>query len=180
MHTIVTLSGSPSAVSRSTCLLDFAEQFLTQNGFRIESIVIRDLDAQDLLHGRYDSPALQQEAARIAGAAGVIVTTPVYKAAYTGVLKVFLDVLPPNALAGKVILPCATGAAPTHALIIDYALKPVLAALGAQHLLSGVYLVDSQIPKTDAGTYQLSEQAETALQTALEEFVKIVRQLSAA
>lgn len=180
MSDIVMISGSPSQHSRSTAILDYAGQFLSRQGLSVASIVVRDLDAQDLIYGRYDSPAIQAKAALIAEANGIVVTTPVYKAAYTGVLKVFLDLLPPGAFAGKVILPCASGAAPTHALIIDYALKPVLAALGAQHLLTGVYLVDAHIPKQDEQGYQLSAQAEETLQAALKEFMEILRRISAA
>lgn len=50
----------------------------------------------------------------------MIIATPIYKAAYTGVLKVFLDLLPTNALAGKIILPIGTGATPAHLLALDY------------------------------------------------------------
>jgi FMN reductase len=34
-------------------------------------------------------------------------------------------------------------------LALDYALKPVLSALGAQHILRGVFAVDQQVPKED-------------------------------
>src|SRR5256885_12419558 len=39
----------------------------------------------------------------------VVVATPIYKASYSGVLKSFLDLLPQFGLAGKVVLPLATG-----------------------------------------------------------------------
>ena len=61
----------------------------------------------------------------------MVVSTPVYKAAYSGVLKVFLDLLPQFGLAGKVVLPLVTGGTASHVLAIDYALRPVLLALGA-------------------------------------------------
>jgi FMN reductase len=63
----------------------------------------------------------------------VVVATPVYKAAYSGLLKVFLDVLPQTALKGKLVLPLATGGSPHHMLALDYALRPVLQSLGAPH-----------------------------------------------
>jgi len=41
------------------------------------------------------------------------------------------------------VLPLATGGSPGHLLALEYALKPVLAALGARHVLDAVYVVDS-------------------------------------
>ncbi len=64
----------------------------------------------------------------------VVVATPIYKAAYTGGLKALFDILPQSALRGKTVLPLATGGSPAHLLAIDYALKPVLSALGASDL----------------------------------------------
>src|SRR5918912_82296 len=47
------------------------------------------------------------------------------KAAYTGLLKAFLDLLPQYALGGKTVLPLVTGGTPAHVLTVDYALRPV-------------------------------------------------------
>jgi FMN reductase len=49
----------------------------------------------------------------------------VYKAAYSGLLKTLLDLLPQCALAGKVVLPVVTCGSPAHVLAIDYALRPL-------------------------------------------------------
>jgi len=81
------------------------------------------------------------------------VATPVYKAAYTGALKALLDILPPQALRGKTVLPIATGGSPAHLLVLDYALKPVLGALGASDILQGVYAIDGQL-QLDKEGYQ--------------------------
>ena len=64
--------------------------------------------------------------AQVANAQLIVVATPVYKAAYSGLLKVFLDLLPQTALAGKTVLPLATGGSPHHMLALDCALRPVL------------------------------------------------------
>jgi len=44
----------------------------------------------------------------------LIIATPIFKASYSGLLKVFLDLLPQFALAGKAILPIATGGSVHH------------------------------------------------------------------
>ena len=103
--------------------------------------------------------------------------TPVYKAAYSGVLKTWLDMLPANALADKAVLPLATGAAPIHALAIDYALTPVLGALGATRSTGGVYLLDSQIQRCDDGTVQRDEAGDERLRRAVAAPVQLVSAL---
>ncbi len=75
----------------------------------------------------------------------VVIATPVYKAAYSGILKAFLDVLPQDGLAGKLVLPLATGGSQSHMLALDYALRPVLSALSARHVLPSIYATDAQL-----------------------------------
>ena len=140
---VVSLSGSPSADSRSAALLRFIERRISSRASRVRHIALRDLPAADLLQARADSPAIRVAVAAIAEADLVMVATPIYKAAYSGLLKVFLDLLAPDALRGKTVLPLATGGSPGHLLALEYALKPVLAALGARHVLDPVYVVDS-------------------------------------
>lgn len=69
---------------------------------------------------------------RAATAADVlIVATPTYKASYTGLVKVFLDLIPGKGLAGTVVVPVTVAAAPTHRSLADLQLRPVLTELGA-------------------------------------------------
>ena len=63
-----------------------------------------------------------------------------YQAAYSGLLKVFLDLLPQFAFRGKAVLPIVTGGSPAHVLAVDYALRPVLANLGAAHVGQGWFV----------------------------------------
>lgn len=142
---VLAIAGSPREDSRSRRLLDFAARELDVRGIAVRLISVRDLPAADLLHARLDSPALREAAALVERAAGILVATPVYQAAYSGILKAFLDVLPQHALRGKVILPIVTGGSAAHMLALDYSLKPVLAALGAHPVLAGLYALDSQI-----------------------------------
>lgn len=73
----------------------------------------------------------------------VVVASPTYKASYTGLLKLFLDRFPSNALDGVVAVPLMLGAGPGHALAPEVFLKPVLAELGAILPAKALYLVDS-------------------------------------
>ena len=140
---IASIAGSPTAESRSAALLRFVERRLAGHTGSLRHITLRELPAADLLLARAEAPPLRAAAAAVAAADLVLVATPIYKAAYSGLLKVFLDLLPPDALRGKTVLPLATGGSPGHLLALEYALKPVLAALGARNVLDAVFVVDS-------------------------------------
>lgn len=140
---IVALAGSPSANSRSTALLRHVLALYPDAVPRAE-IVLRDLPAAALVRGEFDDPAIRRASEQVAGARLVVIATPIYKASYSGLLKTFLDLLPQDALRGKTVLVLGTGGSAAHLLALDYALKPVLAALGARHILDTVYAVDAQ------------------------------------
>ncbi|MBE9160426.1 NADPH-dependent FMN reductase [Nodosilinea sp. LEGE 06152] len=151
MTKVVAIAGSPSHPSRSYAVLEEAQKILQSLGAELKILLVRDLPAEELLHARFDSAAISAATTQVTAADAVIISTPVYKAAYTGILKAFLDLLPQKALVGKPILPIATGGTLAHLLAIDYALNPVLGVLGAAHILQGVYLVDSQFQRLDEG-----------------------------
>jgi FMN reductase len=163
----VLLSGSPSAVSRSSVLLEHVQQRLEARHARCDALVLRDLPAQALVHADTSNPALQSALKRVAEADLVVITTPIYKAAYSGLLKAFLDLLPQDGLHGKSVLPVATGGTVAHLLAIDYALKPVLNALGARHIAESVFVADTQVPRNAEGRYEPERSVLERLDRAL-------------
>jgi FMN reductase len=142
---VVSLGGSPSAKSRSNGLLEYARRRLELRGVEVISYQVRDFHAEDLLHANFASLQVRQFIEQVSRSDGLLVATPVYKASFSGALKTLLDLLPERALQHKVALPIAIGGTPAHMLAVDYALKPVLAALKAQEVLQGVFADDSQI-----------------------------------
>ncbi|HXR86168.1 MAG TPA: NAD(P)H-dependent oxidoreductase [Stellaceae bacterium] len=72
----------------------------------------------------------------------IIVASPTFKATYTGLLKLFLDQIPSDGLAGITAFPVMLGAGPAHLLAPDLLLKPVLVELGAICPAVGLYLID--------------------------------------
>jgi len=167
MH-ITSISGSPSERSRSAWLTQFAVTRLEGVATRNEHIAVRELPASALLLADAQEPAIARAVEAIASAGLVIVGTPIYKAAYSGLLKVFLDLLPPEALRGKTVLPLATGGSASHLLALDYALKPVLSALGARHVLDGVFATDAQLQRHESGGYVPAPELLARLDRALE------------
>lgn len=146
---VITLAGSPRYPSRSTALLTICQHLLEKRGVEVIPWNLHNFAPEDLIHARFDSPALLALKEDLEHADGVIVATPVYKASFSGALKTLLDLLPERALEQKVVLPLATGGTIAHMLAVDYALKPVLSALKAQEILHGVFADDSQITHYD-------------------------------
>jgi len=174
---VLLIAGSPTVPSRSSALLEAVAQRLAGRGARIERLAVRDLPAPALLQGDAEHPAIRQAADRVAQARAVVVATPVYKAAYSGVLKIFLDLLQQAALKGKTVLPLATGGSPHHMLALDYALRPVLQSLAARLILPGIYATDGQVTLTPEGAYQvhhdLAQRLDDAVDTLASEGLRL-------
>ncbi|MDR2308773.1 MAG: NADPH-dependent FMN reductase [Paucimonas sp.] len=168
---VVSVGGSPSLRSRSGVLLDRSRDWLQERGVEVVTFQVREFNAEDLLHARFDSPQVRHFNELVAQADGLLVATPVYKASFAGALKTLLDLLPERALEHKVVLPIATGGSIAHMLAVDYALKPVLSALKAQETLHGIFADDSQVAYGEGGKpAQLAPSLEQRLQDSLETF----------
>jgi SsuE family FMN reductase len=174
MATIATISSSPSVPSRTDAVLDYVTKRIISHGHQVTPILLRDLPAEPLVHGRADNPGIAAAAKVLEDADAVVVTTPVYKAAYSGLLKVFLDLLPQYALKGKTVLPLATGGTPAHVLVIDYALRPVLTSLGADVIGQGWFVLSSHIRLYDGGGLLLDPAASAPLYEVTEAFLATV------
>lgn len=165
------IAGSPSERSRSAALLDAVAQRLQVRGAPVQRLHIRDLSPQALLLADTGHRSIASALNAVAAASVLVVATPVYKAAYSGVLKVFLDLLPQTALKGKTVLPLATGGSPHHMLALDYALRPVLQSLGARHILPGIYATDAQVVLTPEGAYHVGAEISARLDDAVEQLI---------
>ena len=154
VSTVLSLLGSPSIRSRSAALLGELERRLAEGpgGPRaVARLALRELPADALLRGDASERGIAAAVGAVAEAQLLLVATPIYKAAYSGLLKAFLDLLPQDALRGKTVVPLATGGSMAHLLALDYALKPVLAALGARDIRDAVYASDAQLPSEAGG-----------------------------
>ena len=179
---VILLGGSPAPHSSSSRLLQHIGERLALHGQRLHRIEVRDLSATALLSLDTDEPSIARALAQVRQADAVVVATPVYKAAYSGLLKAFLDLLPQDGLAGKLVLPLATGGSQSHMLALDYALRPVLASLAPRHILPSIYATSEQLPwdadkglapvaaiaaRIDAGVEQLAHELEQVRQRGL-------------
>ncbi|MDY7990118.1 NADPH-dependent FMN reductase [Paenibacillus polymyxa] len=175
MSKVVILSGSPSTESRLYGLINYTTEQLQQAGAEVTLLNVVDLPAEDLVTANFNSPDVTASLALIAAADAVIVASPVYKASYSGLLKIFLDLVPQEGLRGKPVLPLFIGGTLAHLLVIDYALKPVINALGGRHILGGVYAVDQWVERLPDGAYGLSEELVTRLERSVKELNELLK-----
>jgi len=94
--------------------------------------------ANNLLTG-FASTRLQAAIDTMLAADGLIAVTPIFSASYSGLFKLFFDVLERDGLAGKPSLIAATGGTPRHSLAIEHAIRPLFAYLNAAVVATGVY-----------------------------------------
>ena len=170
MATVLVLTGSPSHASRTAALARHVADELQIDGHDVRVVDLRTLPADALLAADASHPQIRAVVDAVLAADGLVVATPIYKAAYSGLLKVFLDLLPQRALSGKVVLPLATGGTLAHVLAIDYALRPVLVSLGAQHVSTGRFILDQHVDKTPGAPAVVDEETLRCLARTADAF----------
>ncbi|MFE4860335.1 NADPH-dependent FMN reductase [Streptomyces sp. NPDC056670] len=180
MPTILAVSGSPSPVSSTHQVLGLAADRLAGRGHRVETLAVRTLPAAELLGADLSHPQLAAAAAQFERADAVVLATPVYKAGCSGLLKAFLDALPQFALAGKVVLPLATGGSLAHVLALDYGLRPVLMSMKPRAVSESFFVHAGGIRKGPCGFAGLEPDTQALLHEATDHFADLVESLTEA
>ncbi|HSJ34325.1 MAG TPA: CE1759 family FMN reductase [Acidimicrobiia bacterium] len=85
------------------------------------------------------SPELEAILGSLGGADGLIAVTPVFSASYSGLFKMFFDVVEPGALTGMPVLMGATAGTPRHSLVLEHALRPLFSYLGTMPVRTAVF-----------------------------------------
>ena len=124
----VGISGSPSARSKSRTLLEHTLATLGERGASTRLIDLASLPADALL-GRQRAAEVDDALAHVREASIIVASTPVYRATYSGLLKVFFDLLPIDGLVDKTAIGIATGGSPSHLLVIDHGLRPLFSSV---------------------------------------------------
>jgi FMN reductase len=120
-----------------------AERHLGDAGIepQVRVLELRD-HAQDLtnhLLTGFPSPKLQETIDAVLGADGLIAVSPIFSASYSGLFKLFFDVIERDGLAGMPTLIAATGGTARHSLALEHALRPLFAYLNAATVATSVF-----------------------------------------
>lgn len=172
MTTVTIIAGGHKLDSRLTGILQFAVDYLGKKNVAVHIIQVHQLPSEALITADFMNKDIIEARQKVDQSNGVIVLSPVFQASYSGIIKTFLDLLPQKSLRNKAILPLMLGGTIAHLLVMDYALKPVLANLGATNLLTGAYVTDNQIAKKDNQNYVLDIDSETRITNQLEQLLE--------
>lgn len=138
----VAISGSPRTPSKSKALAEMLLADLRRGGCETSVVDVATLPAEALV-ARTPAPEIDTAIAAVGAARILVAASPTYRALYTGVLKAFFDLMPPQHLLGKVCVPVLTAASPAHFLAIEHGFGPLFASLEGTPA-PGVYATDDQ------------------------------------
>lgn len=108
----------------------------------VEFIELRELAvelATSMVSGGLPTARVARARERVSAADGLIVVTPVFAASYSGLFKMFFDLLDGDALNGMPVIIAATAGTARHSLVLDHALRPLLTHLRAVVVPTGVF-----------------------------------------
>jgi FMN reductase len=146
-RSLVVVSAGLSQPSSTRLLADrlsaAVDRHLREAGFepQIEVIELRD-QAKDLVNNLlagFPSPGLQAALDAVLQADGLIAVTPIFSASYSGLFKLFFDLVERDGLAGTPVLIAATGGTARHSLALEHAMRPLFAYLNAAVVATAVY-----------------------------------------
>ena len=121
----------------------------------ISVIELRELAhplADHLLTG-FASGALAEAIETVRHADGLIVVTPVFAASYSGLFKMFFEVLEPDLLRGKPVLLAATAGTARHSLVLEHALRPLFSYLRAVTVPTAVFAATEDFGGTSTSEF---------------------------
>jgi len=144
MTRIVVVSAGVGVPSATRLLADRLTQAVVEalgGDVHVDVVELRPLAhalADHVLTG-FPSDELAAAIETVRAADGVIAVAPVYAASYSGLFKMFVDVLDREVLDGTPVLLAATAGTARHSLVIDHALLPLFSYQRAVVVPTGVF-----------------------------------------
>ena len=170
-RSLVVVSAGLSQPSSTRLLADrlsaAVDRHLRDSGIesRLAVIELRD-HAQDLanhLLTGFPSPRLQETLDAVIAADGLIAVTPIFSGSYSGLFKLFFDLVERDGFTGKPVLIAATGGTARHSLAVEHAVRPLFAYLNAAVVATGVYAATEDWGRSgDAADGSLVERIDRA------------------
>jgi FMN reductase len=149
---LVVVTAGLSQPSSTRLLADrLADAVRAQVTARGEALEVEVVEVRELAHdlattmttGGMPTPALVRARDLVSSADALVAVTPVFTASYSGLFKMFVDALDPDALAGLPVLVAATAGTERHQLVLDHALRPLFTYLRAVVVPTGVFAATS-------------------------------------
>jgi FMN reductase len=96
----------------------------------------------------------------------LVLVTPIYRATYSGILKVLFDQFAPDALRGVPCILAATGGSPAHELAIDTGFRSLVASIGGWSVPTVIYATPSDFDSERVPNQRLRDLFASALSEA--------------
>jgi FMN reductase len=130
----------------------------------IEVVELRELahDLANTLLSGFATGGMREALDSLGSADAVIAVTPVYQGSYSGLFKTFFDVVDRESLRGTPVLLAATGGTARHSLVLEYAMRPLFAHLGASPVGTGVFAASEDWGVAGAAGQGLTARIERA------------------
>lgn len=161
---LVAINGSHSASSSTHAVAALAANVYGSG--QVFDLV--SLDPAGLI-GTNPSPDVGELLAAIDAATILVLVTPIYRATYSGLLKVVFDQLPQAGLRGKAAVLAATAAGPAHYLSLDTGMRSLVASLDGWTVPTVTYATPGDFDEAK----QPSDTIRASLQTALGEAARL-------
>lgn len=140
MSVTAVVVGNPRPASRTLAAATYVATELSG----AEPDVVVDLAALGPSILDWSDPVVAGLVEEVGAADLVVVASPTYKAAYTGLLKLFLDRFAGGTGLSGLAVPMMLGGSPAHSLAPETTLRPVLTEIGATVPGRALYVVDDQ------------------------------------
>jgi FMN reductase len=107
----------------------------------VDVVELRDYahDLTDNLLTGFPSTRLGEVVDSVVTADALVAVTPIFTGSYSGLFKMFFDVLDKDSLAGMPVLIAATGGTARHSLALEHAVRPLFTYLHATVVPTSVY-----------------------------------------
>lgn len=163
---IIGFSGNWTRPSRTRTLVQAVLDAAAARGLG-QTALIDLVDAGPALLQTMDRAKAAPEVERILHAIqtadALVVGSAVHKGSYAGLFKHVFDLFDKEALSGKPVVVTASGAAPGHASVIDYHLRPLFLALDACVATRGVYALGDDFETPERVTPALRARIERSV-----------------
>jgi FMN reductase len=144
MTTVAVVVGNPKPQSRTLAAATHVARELVGQGSSWSPDLVVDLASLGPALLDWSDPEVTDLVKQIGAADLVVVASPTYKAAYTGLLKLFLDRFAGGTGLSGIAVPLMLGGSPAHSLAPELTLRPLLTELGGTVPGRALYVVDAQ------------------------------------
>ena len=170
---IVGVSGSLTTPSRTTALVDAVVARLSQHLEPLAPVDAQTIELAtllpDLFAGRSRAdlgPGAEAALAAVEAADVVVVGSPAYRAAYTGIFKHFFDYVGQYALVDVPIVLTATGGSDRHALLVEHQMRPLFGFFQALTLPLGIFGNEGDFTDYRVSSPELTERIALSIDRA--------------